>query len=78
MKRGLSGHYLTVSTVDEPVKAFVPAPLPPDPPIDWPPKLLRLFDEAHRAIGRLESIGDLLPETPSRQVVLLHKMLRDS
>ena len=64
MKRGLSGHYLTVSTVGEPVKAFVPSPLPPDPAIDWSPKLLRLVDEAQRAIGRLESIGDLLPETP--------------
>jgi len=64
MKRSLSGHYLTVSTVDEPVKVFVPPPLPPDPAIDWSLKLFRLFDEAHRAIGRLEGVGELLPETP--------------
>ena len=63
MKRALQGHYLTVSTVGEPVKAFVPAPLPPDPPIEWVPKLLRLFDEAHHALGKLEGVGGLLPET---------------
>ncbi len=63
MKRSLQGHYLTVSTVGEPVKAFVPAPLPPDPPVEWSPKLLRLFDEAHHALGKLEGVGGLLPET---------------
>ncbi|MDR2345226.1 MAG: Fic family protein [Planctomycetaceae bacterium] len=63
MKRGRTGHYVTISTIDETVKAFVPAELPPEPPIVWSSKLLRLFDEAHLAIGRLEGIGDLLPET---------------
>ena len=63
MKRSLQGHYITISTIGEKVKAFVPAPLPPDPPVQWSPKLLRLFDEAHHALGKLESVGDLLPET---------------
>ncbi len=63
MKRTLQGHYLTVSTVGEPVKAFVPAPLPPNPPVEWSPKLLRLFDEAHHALGKLDGVGGLLPET---------------
>lgn len=37
MKRGLQGRYVTISTVGEKVQAFVPAPLPPRPPIDWTP-----------------------------------------
>lgn len=63
MKRRLQGHYILTSTVSEQVKAFVPNPLPPDPPVEWTATLLRLFDEAHHALGKLESVGDLLPET---------------
>jgi hypothetical protein len=33
MKRGSTGEYVLISTVgNEPVRAFVPHPLPPDPP----------------------------------------------
>jgi hypothetical protein len=32
MKRNLQGHYEVTSTVGEKVKAFVPAPLSPQPP----------------------------------------------
>ena len=39
MKRTLQGYYVTVSTVGEKVQAFVPAPLPPSPPIEWAPEL---------------------------------------
>ena len=49
--------------VGETVKAFVPTPLPPDPPIEWSPELLRSFEEAHLAIGKLAGTADLLPET---------------
>ncbi|MDR0706090.1 MAG: Fic family protein [Planctomycetaceae bacterium] len=63
MKRQTTGHYVTISTIGETVKAFVPVALPPEPPIVWAPKLLRLFDDANRAIGCLEGVGDLLPET---------------
>ena len=64
MKRKVQGYYLKVSTVGEVVKAFVPVPLPPDPPVHWVPKLLRLFDEAHYALGRLENANEFMPETP--------------
>lgn len=37
MKRKLQGNYKTISTVGEKAKAFVPAPLPPSPPIEWIP-----------------------------------------
>ncbi|GJL57920.1 MAG: cell division protein Fic [Nitrospirales bacterium] len=63
MKRDLQGHYLTVTTTGENVQAFVPAPLPPHPPIDWTPDLRSKFDQALLAIGRLDSVSTLLPDT---------------
>ncbi|MGA8831727.1 MAG: Fic family protein, partial [Desulfomonilaceae bacterium] len=63
MKRTLQGDYVTVSTVGEKARAFVPSPLPPNPPIDWTPELRRKFDQALLALGRLDSVSTLLPET---------------
>jgi cell filamentation protein, protein adenylyltransferase len=63
MKRDLQGHYVTVTTTGENVQAFVPAPLPPHPPIDWTPDLRNKFDQALLAIGRLDSVSTLLPDT---------------
>ena len=63
MKRELQGHYVTVSTAGEKAQAFVPAPLPPMPPIDWTPELRGKFDQALLALGRLDSVSMLLPDT---------------
>lgn len=63
MRRGLQGHYVTISTVGEKVKAFVPSPLPPKPPIDWLHGLRDKFDHALMALGRLDSASTLLPDT---------------
>jgi len=63
MKREIQGHYVTVSTVGEKVNAFVPAPLPPRPPVDWMPELRNKFDQALLALGRLDSVSTLLPDT---------------
>lgn len=63
MRRELQGHYVTVSTVGEEAKAFVPAPLPPRPSIDWSPQLRSKFDQALLALGRLDSVSRLLPDT---------------
>ena len=63
MKRELQGKYVTISTVGEKAKAFVPTPLPPHPPIDWTPELRSKFDQALLAIGRLDSVSILLPDT---------------
>ena len=54
---------MTVSTVGEMVRAFVPAPLPPLPPIDWTSELRRKFDQALLELGRLDSVSTLLPDT---------------
>lgn len=64
MKRTLQGHYLLISTVGEKARAFVPAPLPPQPPIEWTPELLAAFDAAALALGRLDSASTMLPSTP--------------
>ena len=64
MKRPLQGYYIPISTVGEKAQAFVPAPLPPAPPIEWTPGLLTAFDAASRALGRLDSASSLLPSTP--------------
>lgn len=63
MKRELQGRYVIISTVGERAQAFVPAPLPPRPPIDWTPELRRKFDQALLALGRLDSVSTLLPDT---------------
>ncbi len=63
MQRKLQGRYVTISTTGEKAKAFVPAPLPPRPPIDWSPELRGKFDQALLALGRLDSVSTLLPDT---------------
>ncbi len=63
MKRKLQGHYVTISTVGEKAQAFVPAPLPPVPSIRWSPELREKFDQALLALGRLDSVSMLLPDT---------------
>ncbi|MBA7518196.1 Protein adenylyltransferase SoFic [subsurface metagenome] len=62
MKRDLQGHYITISTVGEEARAFIPAPLPPKPPIEWTPELRNKFDQALLALGRLDSISTFLPD----------------
>ncbi len=63
MKREPQGQYNTVSTVGESIRAFVPDPLPPDPPINWNPELSTKYDSALLALGRLDSVSRLLPDT---------------
>jgi Fic family protein len=63
MKREIQGKYKTIATVGEKVRAFVPSPLPPHPSIRWSPELRSKFDQALLALGRLDSVCRLLPET---------------
>jgi Fic family protein len=63
MRRGSTGTYETVSTVGgESVKSFLPADLPPSPPIEWSADLREAFDQALVALGRLDSVTTLLPD----------------
>ncbi len=63
MKRKNTGRWVTISTVDETVRAFVPQPLPPTPPLEVGPELREKLDRALLALGRLDSVGLLLPDT---------------
>lgn len=54
------GTYLETSVTGEKVRAFVPPPLPPLPPISFQ-NLLTRFSSAERALGRLDGISILLP-----------------
>jgi Fic family protein len=62
MKRGLTGQYETTATGGETVRAFVPAPLPPDPPLDLSGARQRLLESALLACGRLDGVTALLPD----------------
>ncbi len=72
MQRPAPGRYVTVATAGEPFQAFVPAPLPPVPPLDWSPALRRRFDAALVALGRLDAVTALLPNA----ALLLYSFVR--
>src|SRR5208337_3703907 len=42
-------------------QAFIPASLPPDPPINIDSELSRLLSEADRGLGRLDGVATVLP-----------------
>ena len=62
MQRGLTGHYLPISTLGETCRAFVPHPLPPEPPLQLDPRLQALAQDAAVALGRLDALSALLPD----------------
>ena len=57
MERDLQGYYVTISTVDEKVRVFVPDSLSPYPPVNWTPELRSKFDHALLALGYLALMG---------------------
>jgi Fic family protein len=63
MKRQIQGHYETISYGSESVSSFVPNPLPPVPKLHISNELQRKMNEAMLALGRLDSITLLLPDT---------------
>lgn len=63
MKRGLTGRYEVTTTAGERVEAFVPDPLPPQPPLGLSGPLQALIERAALSLGRLDSVSVLLPDT---------------
>src|ERR671915_523280 len=57
-----AGRLVTVQSGPEGYAAFVPAPLPPDPPVNIDSRLQALLDEANQALGRLDAVTVLLPD----------------
>jgi Fic family protein len=49
------------SAAGESFRAYVPAPLPPRPPVGWTSALRSRFDRALLELGRLDAVTDLLP-----------------
>lgn len=62
MNRGLTGRYAITLVAGERIRAFVPGPLPPVPPLEWTPARQRLLERALLACGRLDGVSLLLPE----------------
>jgi Fic family protein len=62
MRRDATGQYASSVAGGETVRAFVPYPLPPMPPLDLGGARQGLLERATLALGRLDSIGLLLPD----------------
>ena len=62
MDRGLTGDYETVVAGGVTCESFVPAPLPPNPPLSLDSKLQGRINQAMLALGRLDAISTLLPD----------------
>ena len=63
MKRGPTGKYNILAIGGEKVRAFIPKPLPPDPPLILQGLIQTLLERALLALGRLDSVSTLLPGT---------------
>jgi Fic family protein len=60
---GRLGKFVETAAGGETVRAFVPPPLPPNPPLKLD-KLYGHLEEANRALGRLDGVTSILPDTP--------------
>jgi len=54
------GRYIVTAYGEETVRAFVPPPLPPTPPVRLP-AMQRLLAEANQSLGRLDGLASVLP-----------------
>lgn len=57
------GEYIVTAAGGEQVRAYIPPALPPDPPLEIK-GLSSLLEEANLALGRLDGIAAILPDTP--------------
>lgn len=63
MKRTRTGRYETSSAGGEAVKAFVPEPRPPTPPLALDAEGRDAVDSALLALGRLDGVSSVLPDS---------------
>jgi Fic family protein len=61
--RRTTGEYLLCSAASDPFKAFIPKPLPPDPSLLLNNEIQDLLEKATLALGRLDGVTSLLPDT---------------
>ncbi len=57
------GSYIARTVAGESYKAFIPPPLPPNPPLQLNEGHYDLMERANRALGRLDGVSTLLPDT---------------
>src|SRR4051794_26848339 len=57
-----AGDVVEVQSGRDGYSAFIPSPLPPEPPLEIGPRLQALLDEANQALGRLDAVTLLLPD----------------
>jgi Fic family protein len=57
------GRFVSTTFGDETVRAYVPPPLPPEPPVQLG-GLMALIEQANRALGRLDGVTSILPYPP--------------
>jgi len=62
LKRDATGRHETTIVRGETVRAFVPNPLPPVPPLLMDGGLQPLLEAAVLALGRLDGVSTLLPD----------------
>ncbi|PIE40969.1 MAG: cell filamentation protein Fic [Gammaproteobacteria bacterium] len=62
MERGVTGRYMPSVAGGVRCNAFIPAPLPPHPPLHLDNKLQSRINKAMLALGRLDAISTLLPD----------------
>ncbi len=63
MIRGPTGYYVPLPSAGaEKARAFVPKPLPPDPPLELDADLQELIEKAMLAVGRLDGLTTVLPD----------------
>lgn len=55
------GRYVATAYENETVRAFVPPPLPPDPPVRLD-GLQQLLEQGNQAVGRLDRLASILPD----------------
>ena len=56
------GSYVTTTVTGEPVRAFIPPGLPPNPPVELA-VLYQHLDRANQTLGRLDGLTTLRPDT---------------
>jgi Fic family protein len=57
------GRFVSTATGGENVRAYIPPPLPPVPPVALD-GLMVLIEQANRALGRLDGVTSILPSPP--------------
>lgn len=62
MERGSTGRYVDSIAGGVRCRAFIPAPLPPQPPLALDTRLQSRVNQAMLALGRLDAISTLLPD----------------